>query len=235
LFSTETFLSFFRQLKFGWNESLSTINPNISLSQFKLDVVLQDTYATDYYDLAYPGVIMRLHLSRQIGYHVVQTYLPSVVFVVLAWLSMFISPESVPGEGVKLSITRKIFALSFTAGHARRRRRRGRGHKELIVSRLKRETRRKNTFCLSFFAASRRRQTLSHPSSEQTIILSNVNPFCSTLWPLPSNANASLSLPSSHSPSKSQRMSELLFIHTSQGSSPPLGSKAEKNVIPSFE
>ena len=61
-------------------------------------VEFEDTYATDYYDLAYPGIIMKVYLNREIGYHVVQTYIPSCVFVVLAWLSLFISPESVPGE-----------------------------------------------------------------------------------------------------------------------------------------
>ena len=40
----------------------------------------------------------QLHLTRQIGYHVVQTYIPSTVFVVLAWLSLFIPAESVPGR-----------------------------------------------------------------------------------------------------------------------------------------
>lgn len=75
----------------------SNINTNITLAQFDMEVVLEDTYATDYYDLAYPGLIMKIFLSREIGYHIVQTYIPSVVFVILAWLSLFISPESVPG------------------------------------------------------------------------------------------------------------------------------------------
>ncbi len=83
-----------------------------------MDVTLSDSYSTEFYDLAYPGVIMRIRLRRQIGYHIVQvnnvytvqlfllrmiddsrfqTYVPSIVFVVLAWLSLFISHESVPG------------------------------------------------------------------------------------------------------------------------------------------
>ncbi len=89
------------QLKFSWLPEGSTVNPNITLAQFELVVVLEDTYATDYYDLAYPGIIMKLHLARQLGYHLVQTYIPSVILVVLAWLSLFISPESVPGTYVK--------------------------------------------------------------------------------------------------------------------------------------
>ena len=54
----------FRQLSFNWIENGSDINSNITLAQFNMDVVLHDTYATDYYDLAYPGIIMKIYLSR---------------------------------------------------------------------------------------------------------------------------------------------------------------------------
>ena len=37
-----------------------------------MDVTLSDSYSTEFYDLAYPGVIMRIRLRRQIGYHIVQ-------------------------------------------------------------------------------------------------------------------------------------------------------------------
>jgi len=88
-----------KQIQLKWmDQSHSNVNYNISLSQFEFRVLFMDSYNTDYYDLAYPGLILKLHLTRQIGYHVVQTYIPSLVFVVLAWLSLFIPPESVPGR-----------------------------------------------------------------------------------------------------------------------------------------
>ena len=43
------------QLKFRWVNG-SNINPNITLAQFAMFVSLEDTYATDYYDLSYPGL-----------------------------------------------------------------------------------------------------------------------------------------------------------------------------------
>ena len=45
-----------KQLKFQWTTG-SNINPNITLAQFTVDVRLEDTYDTDYYDLRYPGSI----------------------------------------------------------------------------------------------------------------------------------------------------------------------------------
>jgi len=86
------------QIRMSWIPDNMDVNPNISLAQFSFKVNLMDSYATDYYDLSYPGLILQLHLTRQIGYHIVQTYIPSSVFVVLAWLSMWIPPESVPGR-----------------------------------------------------------------------------------------------------------------------------------------
>ena len=38
------------------------------------------------------------NLIPQVGYHILQTFLPSTMFVILAWLSLFIEPESVPGR-----------------------------------------------------------------------------------------------------------------------------------------
>jgi len=88
-----------KQVQMAWlNASQSNVNANISLAQFDYKITLMDSYSTDYYDISYPGLIMKLHLTRQLAYHVVQTYIPSTVFVVIAWLSLFVPPESVPGR-----------------------------------------------------------------------------------------------------------------------------------------
>jgi len=88
-----------KQIQMKWMDfSHNNVNQNISLAQFSFNVQLMDSYSTDYYELSYPGLIMRLHLTRQIGYHIVQTYIPSTVFVILGWMSLFIPAESVPGR-----------------------------------------------------------------------------------------------------------------------------------------
>eukprot|EP00088_Acartia_fossae_P023799 TRINITY_DN2480_c0_g1_i11.p1 TRINITY_DN2480_c0_g1~~TRINITY_DN2480_c0_g1_i11.p1 ORF type:complete len:369 (+),score=71.08 TRINITY_DN2480_c0_g1_i11:26-1108(+) len=87
-----------KQMHMTWLKDGLTVNPDIHLAQFTFRTMLLDEYTTDYYDLQYPGLELKLHLKRLIAYHVVQTYIPSTVFVILAWLSMFIPPESVPGR-----------------------------------------------------------------------------------------------------------------------------------------
>ena len=84
--------SFYNSIPFLFSGG-SNINQNISLPQFDLRVNLGDNYATDYYDLSYPGVIMRIVLSRKMSFHLWQTYIPSSIFVVVAWLSTFVPPE----------------------------------------------------------------------------------------------------------------------------------------------
>ena len=50
----------------------SHVNENISLAQFDLYVSMSSEYNTDYYDFAYPGLILKLLLSRKLNYHLVQ-------------------------------------------------------------------------------------------------------------------------------------------------------------------
>ena len=75
------------------------------------------------YQLAISGLILTLHLTRNSGFHLLQTYLPSFIFVLLGWLGLFIPRTSVPGRvgmGMTTILTltamlrlRKHFADSF--------------------------------------------------------------------------------------------------------------------------
>ena len=46
------------------------------------------------------GIIMKIHLTRHLGYHMVQTYIPSMVFVTLSWMALFVSAENIPGNNI---------------------------------------------------------------------------------------------------------------------------------------
>ena len=54
-------------------------------------------------------LLVYLHLSRilnlqsyfffcQVYYHLIQTYIPSALFVIIAWLSLAIDPSAIPGR-----------------------------------------------------------------------------------------------------------------------------------------
>ena len=63
----------------------------------------------------YPGVIMTLLFRRKISYHLLQTYLPSGLFVIVAWLSLFLPPESIPGRITMAMTTLLTLAAMFGA------------------------------------------------------------------------------------------------------------------------
>jgi hypothetical protein len=53
----------------------------------------------------YPGVIMTIMLRRKISYHLLQTYLPSGLFVIVAWLSLFLPPGAYQTKSYKYWFT----------------------------------------------------------------------------------------------------------------------------------
>ena len=82
---------------FQWHH-VNNINPNISLDQFEETVIFQEEYATDYYEIQYPGLILNIILNRKVNYHLINSYIPSCLFVTVAWLSLFVNPEAIPGR-----------------------------------------------------------------------------------------------------------------------------------------
>ena len=73
--------------------------------------------STKFYFLigVYPGVIMTVLLRRKISYHLLQTYLPSGLFVIVAWLSLFLPPQSIPGRVTMAMTTLLTLAAMFGA------------------------------------------------------------------------------------------------------------------------
>ena len=57
----DSFSWLFFQIQMKWMDfSHNNVNQNISLAQFSFNVQLMDSYSTDYYELSYPGLIMRV-------------------------------------------------------------------------------------------------------------------------------------------------------------------------------
>ena len=104
-------------MEFQWlPRENQNVNPNISLDQFEEKVVFQMSYATDYYDMAYGGLILHIHLSRKINYHLIQTYIPSFLFVTVAWLSLFVNPEAMPEGRISMVMMTLLTLMSMFSG-----------------------------------------------------------------------------------------------------------------------
>jgi len=90
-----------------------TANNSISLAQFDYAVKFEEEYREAIASGEYPGVIMTIVLRRKINYHLLQTYLPSGLFVIVAWLSLFLPPEAIPGRVTMAMTTLLTLAAMF--------------------------------------------------------------------------------------------------------------------------
>jgi hypothetical protein len=65
---------------------------------------MNNEYNTDYYDVAYPGLILKLIMTRKLNYHMVQTYIPSTIYLAVSWLALFVPPQSI-AERLAMAMT----------------------------------------------------------------------------------------------------------------------------------
>jgi gamma-aminobutyric acid receptor subunit alpha len=93
------------------------IDPSSSLAQFDLMVSMNNEYNTDYYDIPYPGLILKLVMIRKLSYHLVQTYIPSTIYLTVSWLALFVPPQSI-AERLAMAMT---IMLTLTAMFASER------------------------------------------------------------------------------------------------------------------
>ncbi|XP_066267532.1 glycine receptor subunit alphaZ1-like [Branchiostoma lanceolatum] len=56
----------------------------------------------------------QFRMVRRMGYYIIQTYIPSILIVILSWLTFWISPEIAPAR-VALGITTVLTSTTFTA------------------------------------------------------------------------------------------------------------------------
>jgi len=101
------------QMEFRWLEH-NVVNPNITLDQFVETIIFESNYATDYYESSFPGLILRILLERKVNYHLIQTYIPSTLFVIIAWLSMFVDPSAIPGRVSMMMMTLLTLMAMFS-------------------------------------------------------------------------------------------------------------------------
>ena len=64
---------------------------------------------------AFPCLEIRFVLKRDIGYFLIQTYIPSILIVILSWVSFWINPESTPAR-VSLGLLTVLSMSTHSAG-----------------------------------------------------------------------------------------------------------------------
>ncbi|XP_063616019.1 glycine receptor subunit alpha-2-like, partial [Penaeus indicus] len=63
----------------------------------------------------FSGLLAEFLLRRQSGYHVLQTYLPTILIVSISWVSFWLDPNAVPGR-VTLGVTTLLTLTTLASG-----------------------------------------------------------------------------------------------------------------------
>uniref|UniRef100_A0A914N4S9 Uncharacterized protein n=1 Tax=Meloidogyne incognita TaxID=6306 RepID=A0A914N4S9_MELIC len=89
------------QVNVTWFTANSTrYNPEIGLPEFKIEQLTPDYCDEDKFSC----LEAIIHLNRQIGYHLVQSFIPTALIVMISWVSFWIDRRAVPAR-VTLSFT----------------------------------------------------------------------------------------------------------------------------------
>ncbi|XP_064374502.1 glycine receptor subunit alpha-4-like isoform X2 [Dromaius novaehollandiae] len=84
----------------------------MDLKNFPMDI---QTCAMQLESCRFTCIEVRFHLERQMGYYLIQMYIPSLLIVILSWVSFWINMEAAPAR-VGLGITTVLTMTTQSAG-----------------------------------------------------------------------------------------------------------------------
>lgn len=105
-----------RELLLEWNkQSPVDLSSDLKMPQFTVERVVTDHCEESSLIGNYSCLVARFHLSRSIGFHMVQSYIPTILIVVISWVSFWMDVDSVPGR-TTLGVTTLLTVSSKSAG-----------------------------------------------------------------------------------------------------------------------
>ncbi|XP_066253513.1 glycine receptor subunit alpha-1 [Euwallacea similis] len=116
--SVESFSYSNRKMTLKWSPPGVTISPELKLLQYNIlqPLELRETHA---YTLEKNGnfsrLVVLLKFERQIGHHLIQTFAPSTLVVVLSWFSFWLDLDAIPAR-VTLLVTCLLTLVTMFTG-----------------------------------------------------------------------------------------------------------------------
>ncbi|XP_077434864.1 glycine receptor, alpha 4a isoform X1 [Vanacampus margaritifer] len=104
-------------LIFEWlSENPVQVADDLTLPQFVLEDEMDLGYCTKYYNTGkFTCIEVKFHLERQMGYYLIQMYIPSLLIVILSWVSFWINMDAAPAR-VGLGITTVLTMTTQSSG-----------------------------------------------------------------------------------------------------------------------
>ncbi|XP_050733065.1 glycine receptor subunit alphaZ1-like isoform X1 [Eriocheir sinensis] len=104
-------------IEYQWDETTAIDMPDdLEIAQFDF---LRDPNTVDDKQVFVTGNFSALKVSfdlrRQNGYHILQTYIPTILIVVISWVSFWLDPNAVPGR-VSLGVTTLLTLTTLASG-----------------------------------------------------------------------------------------------------------------------
>ncbi|XP_022320293.2 glycine receptor subunit alpha-2-like isoform X1 [Crassostrea virginica] len=90
-YSTETLLM-------RWHQTPVEKSDNLQLPQFDLQNITEYICDVTYASVTYTCLKLELYLHRNLGYYIIQVYVPSVLIVILSWVSFWLNVDSTPAR-----------------------------------------------------------------------------------------------------------------------------------------
>ncbi|XP_038652017.1 glycine receptor subunit alphaZ1 isoform X1 [Scyliorhinus canicula] len=112
----ESFGYTMNDLIFQWDDKAVQIADGLTLPQFILKEEKDLKDCTKHYNTGkFTCIEARFHLERQMGYYLIQMYIPSLLIVILSWVSFWINMDAAPAR-VGLGITTVLTMTTQSSG-----------------------------------------------------------------------------------------------------------------------
>jgi len=107
-----------KELKLNWkNNEPVELSREVKMPQFVVERVHSTVCEEGAVVGNYSCLVAKFHLSRSIGFHMVQSYIPTILIVIVSWVSFFMDLDSVPGR-VTLGVTTLLTVSTKSANLA---------------------------------------------------------------------------------------------------------------------
>ncbi|KAG7503983.1 glycine receptor subunit alpha-2 isoform X1 [Solea senegalensis] len=113
----ESFGYTMNDLIFEWLEDGAVqVSEGLTLPQFIMREEKELGYCTKHYNTGkFTCIEVNFHLERQMGYYLIQMYIPSLLIVILSWVSFWINMDAAPAR-VALGITTVLTMTTQSSG-----------------------------------------------------------------------------------------------------------------------
>ncbi|XP_040572864.1 glycine receptor subunit alpha-4 [Lepeophtheirus salmonis] len=88
-----------KELILRWKDTKPIdISKEVKMPQFEISTVIPSICQETFHIGNYSCLLAQLHLKRSLGFHMVQSYIPTILIVVISWVSFWMDVESVAGR-----------------------------------------------------------------------------------------------------------------------------------------